>query len=66
MTVGEYMLGKIIGIEENVVLLRLNVKIEEMVNIINLYVVLEDKDKRLVHNRYKRKYSLHKFGRWIC
>lgn len=42
------MLGKIIGIEENVVLLRLNVKIEEMVNIINLYVVLEDKDKRLI------------------
>ena len=42
------MLGKIIGIEDNTVLLRLNVKLEEMQSIINLYVLLEDNEKKLI------------------
>lgn len=42
------MLGKIIGIEDNRVSLKLNVKLEEIQNIINLYVILEDTDKKLV------------------
>ena len=42
------MLGNIIGIEDNTVLLKLNVKLEEMQNIINLYVLLEDKERKLI------------------
>jgi len=42
------MLGKIVGIENNTVFLRLNIKLEEMQNIINLYVLLEDKEKRFI------------------
>jgi len=42
------MLGKIIGIEDNTVLLKLNVKLEEMQNIINLYVLLEDSHRKLI------------------
>jgi len=46
--VGDYMLGKIVGIEDNTVFLKLNVKLEEMPNIINLYVLLEDKERKLI------------------
>ena len=42
------MLGKIVGIEENTVLLKLNINLEEMQNIINLYVLLEDKERKLI------------------
>lgn len=42
------MLGKIIGINDNIVLLKLNVKLEEMPNIINLYVLLEDQNKKFI------------------
>ena len=42
------MLGKIVGIEDNTVFLKLNVKLEEMPNIINLYVLLEDKERKLI------------------
>ncbi len=42
------MLGTIVGIEEDRVLLKLNVNLTEMENIINLYVLLEDSKQRLV------------------
>ena len=42
------MLGKIVGIEDNTVMLSLNAKIYEIQNIINLYVILEDKDKKII------------------
>ena len=42
------MLGKIIGIEDNTVLVNLNVKLDEIQNIINLYVVLEDKERKII------------------
>ncbi len=42
------MLGKIIGIEDNTVILKMNVKVEEMQNIINLYVLFEDSEKKLI------------------
>ena len=42
------MLGKIISINDNTVSLKLNVKLEEMQNIINLYVLLEDGDRRFI------------------
>ncbi|MBE6139032.1 MAG: DUF87 domain-containing protein [Firmicutes bacterium] len=42
------MLGKIISIEENIIFLKLNVNLEEMQNIINLYVLLEDKERKLI------------------
>ena len=41
------MLGKIIGVEDNLIEIDLDVKLEEMDNIINLYVVIED-DKKIV------------------
>ena len=42
------MLGNIIGIEENVILLKLNVELEKMQNLINLYVVFEEEKKLMV------------------
>lgn len=42
------MLGKIIGIKDNTVMLSLNAKIYEIQNIINLYVMLEDKAKKII------------------
>ena len=42
------MLGKIIAIQENTVFLKLNVKLEEMQNIINLYVLIEDEEKKII------------------
>ncbi len=42
------MLGKIIGTEDNTLQLELNVKVEEMENIINYYVIIEDTDKKII------------------
>ena len=42
------MLGKIVGIQENTVFLKLNVNLSEMQSIINLYVLLEDKERKLI------------------
>ena len=42
------MLGKIVGVQESTVFLKLNVKLDEMQNLINLYVLFEDDDKKLV------------------
>lgn len=42
------MLGKIVGIQDNTVFLKLNVKLEEIESIINLYVLLEDKERKLI------------------
>ena len=42
------MLGKIIGIEDNTVKLELAVKLEETQSIMNLYVLVEDSEKKLV------------------
>ena len=42
------MLGKIIGIEEDVVLLKLAINLDGFQNLINLHVVLEDSDQILV------------------
>ncbi len=42
------MLGKIVGIQENTVYLKLNVNLSEMQSIINLYVLLEDKERKLI------------------
>jgi hypothetical protein len=41
------MLGKIVGIQENTVFLKLNVNLSEMQSIINLYVLLEDKERKM-------------------
>lgn len=42
------MLGKIIGIEENTVLLKLNIDLNTIQNIINLYVIMDDKNKKVI------------------
>ena len=42
------MLGTITGIKESTVLLKLNIKLQEMDNIIGLYVLFEDKDIKLI------------------
>ena len=42
------MLGKIIGIENNVLQFSLNINLEEMDNIINHYVSIEDSEKRII------------------
>ena len=42
------MLGKIIGIEDNTVLLSLTTKIYEIQNIVNTYVVLEDREDNII------------------
>jgi Predicted ATPase len=39
------MLGKIIGIEENLIKVQINVDLEKLPTLINMYVVMEDKDK---------------------
>ena len=41
------MLGKIIGIEDNTLELELNIKLEEIENIINYYVIIEDINKKI-------------------
>jgi len=42
------MLGNIIGVEENIVLVNLNIDLNKVQNLINLMVVMEDQDKRIV------------------
>ena len=42
------MLGKIIGIEDNTLELELNIKLEEIENIINYYVIIEDINKKII------------------
>jgi len=42
------MLGNIIGIEENVVLLRLAIDIEKFSNLINIHVIMEDEQRKIV------------------
>ena len=42
------MLGKIVAIEDNSLELDLSIKLEEMENIINLYVIIEDINKNII------------------
>lgn len=42
------MLGNIIGLEENVVIIHLNIELTKFQNIINLYVVFEELDKKII------------------
>lgn len=42
------MLGKIIGIEDNTVRLQLTINLEETKSIMNLYVLIDDSDKKLI------------------
>ena len=42
------MLGKIVSIQDNTVYIKLNVKLDEMQNIINLYALLEDVDRKII------------------
>lgn len=42
------MLGTIIGIENSVVSLKLNVELDRIQNLINLYVIMEDTNKRII------------------
>ena len=42
------MLGKIVSIQDNTVFIKLNVKLDEMQNIINLYTLLEDGERRII------------------
>ena len=42
------MLGKIISIEENEALIKLNVNLDEMQNLINLYVIMEDETNKII------------------
>lgn len=46
--VGEFMLGTIIGIQENTVLVKLNIELDKIQNLINLHVVFEEGDKKCV------------------
>ena len=46
--IGDRMLGKIIGIDENTVMLRSEVKLDELQSIINLYVILEDSHRKII------------------
>ena len=42
------MLGKIVGIEDNTVKLKLSINLEETRSIMNLYVLIEDSEKKLI------------------
>lgn len=42
------MLGNIIGIDENTVLIKLNIDITRMSNLINLLVIMESEEKRII------------------
>lgn len=44
----EYMLGAIIGIEEDTVLVKLNIDLNKFQNLVNLHVVMEDANDMLV------------------
>ena len=42
------MLGKIVSIEENEALVKLNINLDEMQNLINLYVIMEDSTNKII------------------
>lgn len=42
------MIGDIIGIDDNIVTVKLKIKIDEVRNLINLYVIMEDTEKKLI------------------
>lgn len=42
------MLGKIIGIEENIVFVKLSISANEFQNLINIYVIMEDEVRKIV------------------
>lgn len=42
------MIGNIVGIAENTVFVKLNIKLEDVDSLINLYVIMEDKDKKII------------------
>ena len=42
------MLGNIIGVEENIVLINLNIDLNKVTSIINLMVIMESGDKKIV------------------
>ena len=42
------MIGKIVGIEENIVTLKLTIDLDTVPALLNLYVVMEDEDKTCV------------------
>lgn len=42
------MLGNIIGIEENIVLINLNIDLTKIPNLINLMVIMESEDKKII------------------
>ena len=42
------MLGTIVGIEDGIVLLKLDVELDRIQNLINLYVIMEDTNKKII------------------
>ena len=42
------MLGNIVGIEENTVLINLNIDLTRISNLINLMVIMESEEKRII------------------
>lgn len=42
------MLGKIVGIEENIVFVKLGIPAEQFQNLINIYVIMEDEQRKIV------------------
>lgn len=42
------MLGSIIGIEENTVLIKLNIDLNQFGNLINVHVIMENEDKKII------------------
>ena len=42
------MIGDIIGIDENIVTVKLNIKIEEVQSLINFYVIMDDGDRKII------------------
>ncbi|NLL44970.1 MAG: hypothetical protein GX247_04840, partial [Mollicutes bacterium] len=42
------MLGSIIGIQDNTVLVKLNIELDQFENLINLHVVMEEPNKKFV------------------
>ena len=46
--VGDSMLGNIIGLFDNELLVRLSVELEKFQNIVNLYVLVQDQERKIV------------------
>ena len=42
------MLGTIIGIEENIVLIRVNIELDKYQSLLNLHVIMEDRQNKIV------------------